>query len=547
MQQVYALTEKEKSELPKGANNVLETIKDAITEEEYNSFAKVMYEVVVNKKSISNINAKYDNPNIVKSTTIFNEVGEYNPDKIPIRTYEKMRKHPQIAIAESLITLPIIAQNFRIESTSKKNKEFVSEAISPIYRDTVKDLLKAVPFGFTAGEKVWDVKDFDIIEISEEGRERVIFKRKAAYIKKIKFMYPSSVSIIRDKFEDIKSVKQRQSGTDFKPRKEIPISDIVWFALEAEYGNFFGKSRLQNAYQPWYWVQILTQFILKYMERKGSPTTIAWVPPGFSNTPSGKRIDNMDLGLNIARSATSNSVASIPLDYDKNGKKKWDLTYLEDSQRSDMFIDALKFFNTQINRALFIPDKVATAEGSSTNATAESHTDVHLLNEEALIQEIENIFNNQIIPQLIEYNFKPTQRRKCTIKIERLNFTRKNTVKDILLRMLMLSGSAMRDGNTPKYLPSIKSMLDFLEVPGDVFGNIFDEEEIEDNGGDDGNEDEAQVPDNKDKSKDSGVSDKDKTIIDDEQTKKQKKDDANSEAVKPKERTRRDRRSKERK
>jgi hypothetical protein len=384
-----------------------------------------------------------------------------------------MALDPQIALGTAMIILPIVAQNFRIEG--EKTQTLVVDAIiRPLYRKLITDMLTAIPFGYSVGEKVWDRAPLKITTTNEFGKEVVVHDRDTVFLKKVKYPSPKTIVIIRDKkTEDIKYVTQERSLLLGVKPKKVPISKCVWFAPDAKFGNVFGLSRYKPVYQAWYWYLILIQFMLKYLERRGGPTTLAKVPKGTTIDASGRKRDNMDLGLEMANSVSGNSCVAVSSEvYRDTNVPKWNIDTIEDSQRGEMFLDALSFLNTQKFRALQLPDKVGVAEGSSTNATAENNTDIHLLDEEALIQKLEDTINNQVIPDIIEYNFMPEERRPCTIKIERLNHGKRTLLKEVLLRMIMFS-SSVGDNKKPVTMPSMKKISEFLEVPLDEFDKMF--------------------------------------------------------------------------
>lgn len=533
-------TQGEIANLPEEAGMLLNLFQQNLPIKDYKNFARVIVDTASGKlPSLRNAKLYYDNPVLVGTAQqIYSMAGEYNSDKIPISTYEKMRLHPQIALGSALIELPIIAQNFRIDCEDEKISAFVEEAFRPIYRDTIRNLLRSEQFGVAAGQKLYRTKKFKITIPKEDGGYKTLYDDWGLFIKQIKFAHPSSLTIHRDDDENIEYVQQKQTSTNMNPKK-IHISRMVWHAPNSEYGNFFGSSRYKNAYQPWYFAQILTQFMLRYMERRGTPPIIVGAPPGFSVNTNHAQVDNLSLGLKIAQSLTSHSAASMPRQYDKNGNSLWDVSILKDDARGEMFIDALKYYNIQISRAMLIPEKVATADGSSTNATSESHVDVHLLHEEAITQYLEDTLNSQIVPDLVNYNFEESKRRTCLIKIERLNHSRRTLVQNVLQRMLMLSAGSLRDGIYPKYIPSLRKMLEFLEIPGESLDNVFLLPETTDSKDNTEDSNYPEDPDNEDVSEDD-------TENVDELEKEQKIKDRNRDATPRKERTRRDRRSKER-
>jgi len=531
------------AQLPQVAQTILGMFEEGLDIRDYKDLARSFVDSVNGKSPVFGKAAiRYKNPRIVDPKNFYSSIGEYNPDRIPVETYEKMRLDPTIALATSLIELPILGQNFRIVCTDEKISAVVEVLLRQIYRKLIKSMLRAIQFGFAAGEKVYEKVKLKVEVVEEGGAKRTLHNRYTVRIKKVKFAHPKSVRIIRDeKTEEIKYVTQPAIHTSWETPKKVKISKCVWFTEDDEYGNFFGNARYTAAYQPWYWWAIVVQFMLRYLERRGSPGVVGKAPFGQSIDNDGQKANNLDIIMKAAAALGSNTAVSIPSSYDKNANKPlWELELIQDDQRGDMFITVLQMLNRLKLSALFVPDKVAVAEGSSTNATAESHVDVHLMSLESLIQVLEDAINQQVIPDLVSYNFPPTKQVPCSIKIERLNYSKRTLLRDVLIRMLMLSAGSIRDGVWPKNLPSIQKIADFLEVPIDESSKIF-LNDIKSDGNDDDNDSNDNEPDD-DASDDSKPDDDD----DEPLGKEQKIKDRNKDAVPRKERTSRDRKSRER-
>lgn len=537
--------------LPPFVSDTLDKMKGdpSVAFSDYKNFARLVVDIATGEvPSMRRAGLKYANPRLQAVADALNTLGEYNPDRIPVQTYEKMRLDPQISISLALIKLPILAQNFRIESENQKCADLTDYLIRPIYRDLVSNLLKHIDYGFAVGQKEYEQTKVKITKITEGGSKVTAYNDWAFYIRRVKFAHPASIRIIRNKrTEEIAWVTQQASflagSYILKNPKRISIDKCVWHAPTMEYGNYFGTSRLKAAYQPWYWSQVLLQFMMRYLERRGSPSAYAKAPPGHT-VVDGEKVDNMDLALKTAESVISNSAIAYPTQYDKNGNPLWDVGLIKDDQRGDMFVAALQYLNVLKSRALWTPERVASADGASTNATAESHTDIHLMAEEAEIQFLEQTINSQVLPDLMLYNFPENQRAPCHIKIDRLTHSRKIMLRDVFLRMIILAGGAIKDGLQPEWLPSIRQMAGILEVPGDNFDKIFssmasadgiDDAMPGDSSPDDSGEEDEKTPEgDKSKEKDTPLE------------KQQKKQDANKSAGPTKERTRRERRSRQR-
>jgi len=522
--------------LPSVAQDMLGFFENKIDIVDYKNLARGMVDAANGKvPNFGKGTIRYENPNLRKQAQLYSQIGEYNPDKIPIATYEKMRLDPTIALATSFIELQILAQNFRIECANPRIAAVVHAIIRPIYRKTVKSMLRAVQFGFAVGEKIYKKVKLKVIIEDDSGNSRIIHNKYTVVVDKVKFAHPGSIKIERDKkTEEIKYVIQKQDyfSNIINIEPKVKIGKCIWFSHDEEYGNFFGSARYKAAYQPWYFGQIVLQFMLRYLERQGAPAAKGRAPLGNSTTSDGEKVGNIDVILEAANALVSNSAVAIPSQYDKNGNQLWDVELVEDEQRGEMFLEVIRALNLLKTRALFVPDKVGVAEGSSTNATAESHLDVHLLAEEALIQMIEDCLNTQLIPDIMQFNFPPSKQIPCYIKIERLNYSKRTLLRDVLLRMLMFYSSSMRDGNWPNWLPSVKEISKFLEVPGSESPKLFLPPSVTDDKTDESSDDDDFNPDD----------DNDEDELD----KEQKIKDRNKDANKRKERTRRDRRSRER-
>ena len=531
--------------LPPIAQSVLKKFEPMLERNDFKDMARMFVDSVNPPQKLGKqAQLLYQNPNLLASAIVNSGVGEYNPDRIPYSVYEKMRLDPVIAIASSFIEMQILAQNFRIDCVTEKIRAFVRECMKPIYRPTLRMMLRGSnQFGFAVGEKEYSTKWIKVEEVSELGQSEIVYDDWATVVNRVKFVHPSTISITRvPDTEEIAFVNQDLawfvSSTKDLTTIKVPYWKCLWFTPDSDYGNVFGCARYKAAYQPWYWYQIIIQFLLRYLERKGAPATVGRAPFGQSiRSETKEKIDNLDYMLQCLEALLSNSNVVIPSEFDKvTNQQKWAIEILKDDQRGEMFVDVLEFLNVLKCRALFVPDKMGLSPGTSTNAASESAFDVHLLNEEALIQFCEDKLN-EIVRDLVVYNFPPDEQVPCSIKIERLNFSKRTLLKDVFIRMLMFASANVREGSPPNWVPSMRKLAELLEIPGDAYDNIFLPMLVPDgNGGTDGGPSDTQakpvVPENQPTDNPNEIETKVK--------------DRNRDAVPRKERTRRDRRARER-
>ena len=398
-------------------------------------------------------------------------MGIYNPDTIPISTYNRMKNDSQVAIGLATIKMPIYSLNWNVECGDVDIREFVHSTLKPIWNKLLRSMLTSIDFGFASHEKVWELKDVNVV--TEAPRKKTHFKGKAEVYKKIKAHYPGTIKIRTDtKTDDFLGIIQSiGAGQEIK----LDADKCFLFSLGDEFGNFFGKSRLKPAYKPWYWKEVLSQFMLRYFERRGSPATVVHHPIGGGIDLVGNEYENSEIALRIGQNIVENSVVTLPYEPDKNGKNQWGVTYLEDERRGEMFVSALSYLGAQILRALLTPERVVTQDLSTGSfSMANSHAEIFLLSQEGLTSEIEYAINTEIIPQLVYYNFKPKKVVPCTIKIEKIQYDRKRLLKEIYVEMIRNLNNLINKGTAPSFVPSLVDMAEVLGIPV----RPFDEEYI---------------------------------------------------------------------
>ena len=388
------------------------------------------------------------------ASAINNMIGAYNPDDIRIDTYNLMRRHPQLQMGLKVIKLPIIGQQWTTICDDKDIAEFIDQLLRPLWYNLLTSTLTAIDYGFSAHEIVYEYKD---LELYRRYEKKAFFKNNSVIWKKFKSLYPDTVNIILDEKENFYGISQVNQG------RAINISKDKSFVFTHDkgdsFGNLFGVSRLKPCYDTWYYYQNLIMFMLSYYERKGSPPIIVKFPPGQSK----RGTDNADTALEIGKSLMSESVVAISSKTYENTPPQWDLNYLTDDKRGEMFLSGLTFLENKMLRGLFVPERTVTQDSSSkagSYSLSQTHADMFMLGEEALLVDIENQINKYVVRRLIEYNFG-YKAPQCFVKIERITDAKKKFLKDVFMEMI-------KNGNA---IPAAREIADIVGVPLEDDGN----------------------------------------------------------------------------
>ncbi len=415
---------------------------------------------------------RIDNPAI---SGVEKEYGVYNPSDLTIDTITRMKEDPQVSAALAFIKLPIIALPWRVECEDEKIAKTVEFALKRVWTQLISSTLTAIEYGFSSHEKVYHIEDIKVRSKAKTGKAKTFYSGRALLYKKIKSHYPDSIIINMNDKDDFVGVSQQQTQGGLVT---IDAQKCFLFTHEGEFGNPFGKSRLKACYKYWYWKELMYQFMLMYFERRGSPTVVATAPLGKSTDKSGLRRENLDIALDLAGSLLSNSVAAIPYQTNKQSHENmWALNYLLDDKRGEMFIQAINHLDSSILRSVWIPDSTV-GEGSSFGQ-ASVHADLFMMAEEGLVAQIVKAINDQVVPILVEANFRPSMVRDCYVEMENLNFNRKVALKEIFLEMMRNIDNMVQIGMRPKIYPDLEAMAKVLQIPVSTLEDEIDVTNVE--------------------------------------------------------------------
>ena len=387
-------------------------------------------------------------------------LGAYSPYAVSIETRKRMRLDPQIRLALAAIKAPIMGLAWRAESVDGSLARFVESALEPVWRSLVHSALNAVDFGFQAHEKVWQVNDVEVEEPKAEGGPRVRTYREVVTYRKLKDLDPASVVILADEMGNFAGF--RQLSTDVV----VPAEKAFVVTFEKEWGNLYGTSRLDAAYEPWYWCRVLYASCNRYFERKGDPPIKGHAPAEIRLDEDGNEVNSLDEANAVINSLRAGGTAVFPDERDEHGHPRWDFEFLLDDKRADMFLDYIQHLEVMKLRALLVPERVLTQEGATGSyALAQEHTDTFLRSEELLIQELLDHINRYLVPQLVFYNFGPAA-APVHITTSGLSRSSRELMKELLLRILDAERAA-NEGEPPNLAAVIDTvkLLEELNLP----------------------------------------------------------------------------------
>jgi hypothetical protein len=341
---------------------------------------------------------------------------EYNP-KLQglrgLRIYDEMRKSDSsVSTSLLLAKTPVLGARWYMEpgSDSKRDQNVADfvwkclvEGMSISFNQVIYEAMAMLDFGFYLFEKVW----------APPGMNPAPWARDKVTLKKLAPRHPmdipdggwefdinggpDGVYMYTDKNAGKSAFGSGASspngspyGSQFQAVDDqltyIPIDKLLVFSHAREAGNIEGISVLRTAYKHWYYKDQLYKIDAIQKERHGIGIPVIILPVGF--TDSDKR-----LAQEMGRNLRTNERAHVVL------PPGWELNMLKLEGNP---VDALKSAEHH-DKMILRNVLVEFLGGNSKREDAES---MYLKGSRFIADLIEDTFNNYLIPQLVDFNYK---------------------------------------------------------------------------------------------------------------------------------------------
>lgn len=306
----------------------------------------------------------------------------FNPVRVPLKTYDMMRNSPTIAAGLSVVKEPIIGIDWKVTCEDERQAKYLDKVLRGLWPDFIRDLLMGFDFGFSVMEKVYEI---------DPDENLVRYARLLP-------MDPTTIFILIDANGSFDGVKQNQQGG----LVEIPADKLFLYTHKREYGNFYGRSRLRAAYQPWLYAQYILQFAGTYFEKYGMPMLVGYAPPGtgqFKGTQQ-DNVEHMQKLLDSAQSATS-----LTLPYTKD--KKYSIDKIESNRTGGDYIAMMEYLDRKMWEGIMVPELAMKTGDKGSYALFEEQASIFAQAEDAIMTEIKDHIDRFLLRPLSEMNWGP--------------------------------------------------------------------------------------------------------------------------------------------
>ena len=332
----------------------------------------------------------------------------WNPHRITYQEMDEMRFDGQIRAGMTLLKVPILRSPWSVSCADSEIAAFVKEALRPIWRRLVRQLLLSMDFGFSVGELVWRHQynlEVTGTQSAMGGKGSRVYPH-AVVLDDVQFIDPQIVRLLAYTksskfagFEQITPVKA-----------VVPDRKCIHLANEFEFAGLYGVPRLKAAYPYWRFKRLQYENLLVGYERNANSRRVVRYPVGETETGvdedgNPQTISNQDVALDIGEQADGGNTIAIPSRYDDRGNRLWDIEFPPPTFQGSDHLAFLDHLNAEILKSLLIPELALSVGSSGSYNLAEVQINFFLQGLEATAEDLCEAVNRYIVKPLVRIQF----------------------------------------------------------------------------------------------------------------------------------------------
>lgn len=382
----------------------------------------------------------------------------FDTTRIPLSKLEQMRRDSMLAFGLSLCKVPLVRAPWYIKSSDPQRASFIDGALRKIYGRFILAYTNSFDFGFSAMVKRFEygVPDWTYVDYESGGEtggnsdgvagaERDVWPDKGVQALLWKPFMALSPRIAvphwnsQGEFAGIDYTagggigafgtsgsagfpwSNGSSGTTTsKPTNragDIPMDWALWATNEKDsvFGSLWGYPRLGYAYRYWwsYWYKF--GLADRAFEKWADPPVQVHYPADSGLDVHGNPVDFGDVALGVAEQLRSGANIAMPSsvirsDMDRaTNVREWEAEQMDSTVNFDALNTTFEYLDVQKLRSIMVPEQavIEGKGGTSSRNVAATMGDLFQESQSVVMQEIDDLINRYMIPQLLEANFGP--------------------------------------------------------------------------------------------------------------------------------------------
>jgi hypothetical protein len=326
-------------------------------------------------------------------------------DEIRIEDLDRVRQDPVVRSSLRLLKLPILRAKWQVYSEDPKIEALVQEVLRPHMRQLLWALCTAFDYGVAFVEKVW--RRERVLRVSHtrstQSASDVYTFRDVWVLDRVVHLDPSLCWALVYPTGEFAGVRQLQAGDI------IPEGKLIHFAIDAEFNEVYGNPVTKPCI-PYFEVKVrLLEDLSRYFATYGVPIKKGYAPPGQTSvgtTDDGQPVlvDNLEYLAEQLDNLTNAHTIVLPNMVDSSGQRMWEVE-LAPPPGAAPYEAFLNFLDEQMRQAMGVPALASIHPQAGSYALGRSQIDLFIQNEEAWLQQIQEVLNRQLIPDIVRFNF----------------------------------------------------------------------------------------------------------------------------------------------
>lgn len=361
----------------------------------------------------------------------------FDVTKIPLSKLEQMRKDPILAFGLMFVKVPLVRAKWDIECSDPQRAAFVKNALGQIYGRFILAYCNSFDYGYSPIIKRFEymVPDWKYI-VPETYKEEDVWPDKNIKALVWKPFIPinprsavphwnakgefSGIDIVSSSSSTLFGSSHQRGlfGDNDGRAADVPLDWALWATNEkdSEFNSLWGYPRIGYAYRFWwsYWYKFGLSD--RAFEKWGDPPVVVFHPADEDVQDSaGETVDFGQEALNVAEQLRSGANVAMPSSvirgYDERhtSVREWDLKTMETTANFEALNKSFEYLDVQKLRSVMVPEQalIEGKGGSSSRNVAEEFGNIFQESQAVVMEEIDDLINRYMIPQLLEANFGP--------------------------------------------------------------------------------------------------------------------------------------------
>jgi len=281
------------------------------------------------------------------------------------------------------------------------------------WQDTLSEILSMLPFGWSYMEIVYkkrlgpDMKDGTRRSKYTDGRIgwRKWSLRAQETLYEWEYADESDEKLITDNDDGLLGMKQ-QPPPDYVLRF-IPIEKALLFRPSVTKGNPEGRSILRNAYRSWYMKKNIEEVEAIGIERDLAGLPVVWLPETIIKRDGEDAITAYNDWKKIVQNIRRDEQEGImmPLCYDENNNKLYDLTLLSTGSRRQFDTNAIiARYDQRMAMTVMADFLLLGHENVGSFALSSDKTSLFAIALGTILDSIADVINTKAVPRLFALN-----------------------------------------------------------------------------------------------------------------------------------------------